>query len=273
MPSATTSDTTPTARSSRNLDGDHHGDDTHVSFVPVSNGASAEIDHSGADFQSVNVDPADALLLIQADRLDDIERTRIANENRLRSLAQVKGLAGTEAEAELAEFVAMLVGLERQATRALEKAMKAHPFGPWVQRTKGIGLKQAARMIAAIGDPIWNGAANRPRRGPAELWQFAGHGDPARSKLRKGQPVEHSPTAKMRVHLVAESCMKQRESPYRAIYDRERAKWADRDVSDGHAHNHALRVVGKEVLKDLFNEARALDQTSRDSHTSAVKGA
>jgi hypothetical protein len=169
--------------------------------------------------------------------------------------------------------VALLEGLERQATRALEKAMKAHPLGPWVARTKGIGLKQAARMIAAIGDPIWNGAAGRPRRGPAELWQFAGHGDPARSKLRKGQPVEHSPTAKMRVHLVAVSCMKQRESPYRAVYDHERLKWADRDVSDGHRHNHALRVVGKEILKDLFNEARALGQRISDTHLDPAESA
>jgi hypothetical protein len=273
MLSAATSSPIPNPTAPRDLDGDHSVLATQSRDVPVSNGASAEVDLVSVDIQAASVDPADALLLIQADRLDDIERTRIANENRLRSLAQVKGLAGTEAESELAEFVALLAGLERQATRALEKAMKAHPLGPWVARTKGIGLKQAARMIAAIGDPIWNGAADRPRRGPAELWQFAGHGDPARSKLRKGQPVEHSPTAKMRVHLVATSCMKQRESPYRAVYDRERTKWADRDVSDGHRHNHALRVVGKEILKDLFNEARALDQREPDTHLVHVKGA
>ena len=107
---------------------------------------------------------------------------------------------------------------------------------------------------------MWNGAEDRPRRGPAELWQFCGVGDPARSRLRKGERVEFNPEAKMRVRLVAESCMKQRTSPYRAVYDRERAKWADRDTTDLHKHNHALRCVAKAVLKDLFLEARRTER-------------
>jgi hypothetical protein len=60
----------------------------------------------------------------------------------------------------------------------------------------------------------------------------------------------------MRAFLIAESCIKQRTSPYRADYDRARASWADKDTSDGHKHNHALRVVAKAVLRDMFIEAR-----------------
>jgi hypothetical protein len=83
MLSATMLEAIPNGHASRDLDGDQYEPDTHAERVPVSNGASAEVDQGSRDLQSTDVDPADALLLIQADRLDDIERTRIANGNRV----------------------------------------------------------------------------------------------------------------------------------------------------------------------------------------------
>jgi hypothetical protein len=62
----------------------------------------------------------------------------------------------------------------------------------------------------------------------------------------------------MRAFLIAESCIKRMDSPYRPVYDAARASWADRDVKDGHKHNHALRLTAKAILKDLFVEARRL---------------
>jgi len=50
--------------------------------------------------------------------------------------------------------------------------------------------------------------------------------------------------------------VKCRTSPYRVVYDEARANWAERDVKDGHKHSHALRLVAKAVLRDLFLEAR-----------------
>lgn len=195
--------------------------------------------------------PHDALLLILADAVDDLERVRIATDNRIRSLIQVKGLEDSPERCRLEQLRDGIAALEHAATRDLQRAMRAHPLGPWVKRTIGVGEKQAARLLAAVGDP-----ADRPN--PAKLWQYAGHGDPARSKLRKGQPVEHNPIAKMRTRLIANSCIKQMHSPYRAVYDRERVRWADRDTTDLHKHNHALRVVGKAMLLDLWREAREL---------------
>ena len=80
----------------------------------------------------------------------------------------------------------------------------------------------------------------------------------------------------MRAYLAAESCMKQRESPYRAVYDATRVKYADAvhsaecarcgpsghpampgsALSDGHKHARGLRAVAKEILRDLWREAR-----------------
>ena len=43
-----------------------------------------------------------------------------------------------------------------------------------------------------------------------------------------------------------------RRSPYRDTYDQARAKYAERDWTDGHRHNAALRYVGREILIDLW---------------------
>jgi hypothetical protein len=208
--------------------------------------------------------PHDALLLVLADALDDLERVRIATDNRLRSLGQIKGL-GDGREARTMQHVSeALADLEHRATLDLQRAMRAHPLGPWVRRTKGIGEKQAARLLAAIGDPA-------SRSMPSQLWQYCGHGAP--SKRARGVKGFWNPTAKMRLHLIAESCIKQtgtpaatgptdtkeqprQASPYRQVYDEARMDWAERDTSDGHKHNHALRMVGKAILLDLWMEAR-----------------
>lgn len=221
---------------------------------------------------SASGSPHDALLLILADALDDLERARIATQNRLRSLAQVKGLEDSREARTMQTIADTLAVLEHKATLDLQRVMRAHPLGPWVKRTIGIGEKQGARLLAAIGDPA-------DRRMPSQLWQYCGHGAP--SKRRRGEKTFWNPTAKMRLHLIAESCIKQtggtddasdsptpngparRPSPYRAVYDEARMDWADRDTSDGHKHNHALRMVGKAILLDLWREAHALREVGR----------
>jgi hypothetical protein len=201
-----------------------------------------------------------AHLLIFAEALDDIERLRIATDNRIRAMVDVHGLEGTPEHKQLVALSEVLHAQEHGIILTLRRAMRAHPLGLWVRETVGVGEKQAARLLAAIGDP-----AERPN--VAKLWQYCGHGDPARSHCRRGQPVEHSPTAKMRTRLIAESCIKQAHSPYRAVYDQARAAWAARETTDLHKHNHALRLVGKAVLRDLWIGARGtrLDERHADA--------
>ncbi|MGZ6776922.1 MAG: TIGR-Tas system RNA-guided endonuclease [Blastococcus sp.] len=259
----------------------------------------------------------DPLLILAAQALDDLETTRIANENRLRSLRDVYGLAGSKQEAEAAGLVDGLKALEHQAELSLKRALRRHPLGPWVARTVGVGEKQGARLLAAIGDPYINTLHDRPRT-VSELWAYAGYhvlpasqvpsatqhgsaggastpggGDlghgvvdtqdrragvaPARAR---GQRANWSAEAKMRAFLIAESCIKQAASPYRATYDEGRAKYADAihyvecrrcgpsgkpaqpgtPISAGHQHARALRLVSKAILRDLWLEARAIHE-------------
>lgn len=215
------------------------------------------------------------------DILDDLENTRMANANRYGALARAGAVGSAEANL-LADLVEGLEHLEHQATLGLSKAMRRHPLGPWVKRTVGIGEKQGARLLAAIGDPYWNAAADRPRRGPAELWAYCGlhvlesPGGGVAARRQKGQRSNWNGLAKSRVWLIAGSCVKQVRSPYREVYDKRRAATLGRVHQvecvrcgpSGHpalpgspwpkAHQHAdaLRVVGKAVLRDLWVESR-----------------
>ncbi len=270
---------------------------------------------------------ADPLLALTAATLDDLESTRIANENRLRQLTrsvqdsdgETFGLGLPEDAAEvrvLTGIVEAMGAVEQQAILALQRQMRRHPLGPWALAHHGFGLKQGARLLAAIGDPYWNDLHDRPRT-VSELWAFCGYrvieisaadqasvgtqarnvgsgtkqGDPDHTRRgnqpslvgvaqsrTKGQKSNWSPTAKMRVYLVAVSCMRQRKSPYRAVYDEARVKYADSvhqmacrrcgpsgkpaqpgsALSDGHKLARALRLVSKEILKDLWLEARRI---------------
>jgi hypothetical protein len=270
------------------------------------------------------LDPA---LALAADVLDDIERVRIANENRIRQMTRV----GEDEDGEdrgfgldpdhpdvmrIAVMVHALQGLEHDATLELQRKMRKHPLGAWMKTQRGIGEKQGARLLAVIGDPYINSAKGQPRTVSA-LWAYCGlhvlpggqairddqsgvaagdqHRDTDQSgsdghtscvgvaaKRRKGQRANWSTRAKMRAYLIAESCMKTGRSaqcrdghanpdaqadgavpacacsPYRLVYENRRAHTAvtHPDWTDGHSHNDALRVVSKEVLKQLWRAAR-----------------
>lgn len=272
------------------------------------------------------LDPA---LALAADVLDDIERVRTANENRLRQMTrsvedsdgELRGFGYDETHpdvARLAAIVEMLKKVEHDATLQLQRQLRRHPLGAWVKATKGVGEKQGARLLAAIGDPYINSAKNAPRTVSA-LWAYCGlhvvpgqasldahsslagdGGDPGQNsfdsraglagvapKRRRGEQANWSTKAKTKAYLIAEACMKQLSShcrtsqstfddqtpgagpavrhtdectcsPYRVVYDNRRAHTAVSrpDWSDGHSHNDALRVVSKEILKDLWRAAR-----------------
>lgn len=199
---------------------------------------------------------ADPFLALAADVLDDLEKVRIANENRLRQLTrdeadkdgEERGFGLTEDHpdvARLAALVAMLGTAEHQAALNLQRQMRKHPLGPWAKAQRGVGEKQIARLLAAIGDPYWNTLHDRPRT-VSELWAYCGYhvlnfsadhscsdihisgvggeqtGHPDQKpvdiqgrnvgvapKRARGQKNNWSATAKMRAYLVAESTLKQ----------------------------------------------------------------
>lgn len=133
--------------------------EAHTPF-PVGQPGPAAIAHAIPAGPSL-LDPA---LSLAADVLDDIERVRIANQNRLRQLTRSEedadgetrgfGLDDTHPDvARLAAIVDTLAKVEHDATLQLQRQLRRHPLGPWMKAQRGIGEKQGARLLAAIGDP------------------------------------------------------------------------------------------------------------------------
>lgn len=247
----------------------------------------------------------DAALFMAASTLDDLERIRIATENRYRTMTMAPanedgedsggwGLDDRHPDvAQLFATVEALRGLEHQATLQLRRTMRRHPLGPWVKQAKGVGEKQAARLLAAIGDPYWNTLHNRPRT-VSELWAYCGlhvlpghvshdthnavagdtsstggdahatadalSGPGVAARRRKGQRANWSTDAKTRAYLVAVSCMKSPGSPYRDVYlaRREHTAITHPEWTPIHSHNDGLRITSKAILRDLWRESARL---------------
>lgn len=239
---------------------------------------------------------ADPTLALAADVLDDLERTRIANENRLRQLTRSEedGFGLTEDHPDVARLVRIvdgLSGLEHEATLNLQRAMRKHPLGPWVKAQKGVGEKQAARLLAAIGDPYWNYLHDRPRT-VSELWAYCGLRPGQRRK--RGERSNWSANAKMRAYLIADkvwqNCTRDGK-PTTELAGVGHARKAATEGrlhavecvrcgpsgkpaqpgtpwSDAHRHADALRIVSKRLLRELWRAARDihLGHIWRDAH-------
>lgn len=286
----------------------------------------------------------DPVLYTAAALVDDLERVRIGAGNRVGVLTRsepdedgvMRGFGLSEAHPQVAVMLGLgdgLAELEHKAVLALQRAMRGNPLAGWVKSTVGVGEKQAARLLAAIGDPYWNTLHDRPRT-VSELWAYCGlhvlpvdhresdahggtvdrdqtsgsqscrgtHGTTAAgsdfrtdrtltgthegrvgaeqagdsdltnlvtrtadassvgvaAKRQKGQQANWSTWGKTRAYLVAVSCVKQLQSPYRVVYlaRREHTAGTHPDWTPGHSHNDALRITAKAILRDLWCAAR-----------------
>ena len=254
---------------------------------------------------------SDPFLALAADVLDDLEKVRIANENRYRQLTRTEADADGEERgfglddshpdvARLGALVDSLRKAEHQAGLNLNRLMRQHPLGPWVKQQRGIGEKQAARLLAVIGDPYVNEQTGEVRT-VSQLWSYCGHGDPARRKFKGMSQADlfrlGNPTAKSRLWLIACAVLKAGGGEKKATevanpndgppslaaayYHRKSAtvgREHARDCvrcgpsgkpapegspwSDAHRHADALRVLGKAILREMWLEAKRIHESA-----------
>lgn len=212
--------------------------------------------------------------------LDDIEKFRISNSNRQLALTSSEEYFGKDIPAIVTDALHSELGIDiashyiRQAEdetiKALKRELKNHYLYPWQQRQKGVGDKTLARFIASVGgDPYWQRRTikdtgeliDRPRTFD-ELTAYVGLHviDGEAVKRRKGVKSNWNTEGKTRLYLIAESCLKQRNSPYRKVYDDARIKYASPNIplgeTDGTAHRRSMRLMMKTILKDIWKEGR-----------------
>jgi hypothetical protein len=153
-------------------------------------------------------------IIFFADVLDDLERVRIANENRLRTLTRTDEW-GKAAPAHMVKGMEWQIQQFRQAEAAAELALKREvrmsPLAVYVQdeASKGVGEKGLGRLVKETGNPTWNYKHDRPRQ-LRELYAYCGlhvvAGEAPR--LRKGQKPNWSTEARKRLYVIADSVVK-----------------------------------------------------------------
>lgn len=171
-------------------------------------------------------------------------------------------------------------GIEHQSILNLQKHTRTHLlWKTWAADKKGIGEKTFARLLSSIGDPYWNALYDRPRT-VSELWAYCGlHVLPTgvAPKRVKGQTLNWSQDARKRVFLISEGCLKQQDY-YAEVYYEAKDKYAESlhntvcvrcgpekkpaqpgsPLNGKHKHARALRIVSKEILKDLWIASKDL---------------
>lgn len=247
-------------------------------------------------------------LRVLAEVFTDAQQLRIATENRVRELG------GVFAERIAEPFRTSEHAARLELRRTYRRVVPAEIL-EWQKAERGVGADLLARLLGHLGDPYiatphaWmveapdghgcdllrcgkgrHLVAFEPfTRTVSQLWSYCGHGDSARRKF-KGMTADDalalgSPTCKMLVHLLAESCMKQPSgNRYRDFYEARRLVTADRvhavacvrcgpsgrPAAEGslwskaHQHADALRIVGKELLRDLWLVRHAAAQSAAE---------
>lgn len=228
------------------------------------------------------------VLRIWAEMYFDVQKARISCSNRIER-GQIVG-------SEFAEQLATLKVAEDTMKLGLTKAFRRFvplPIRDWQKASPGIGELALARLLGHLHHPAvaspyhWEETpdgddkrvlvADEPyARSLRQLWAYCGHGDATRKRtkgMEQGDALAMgSPMCKMIVHeLLAVSCVKavggdveiagkivtRARSPYRDVYEQRREATADREGwTPGHQHNDALRITGKEILRDLWVASR-----------------
>lgn len=204
-------------------------------------------------------------LRVIAEMLWDAQKTRIAVANRV-GRADIDPTLYTASldVIERAEHECKL-GLAKAYRKTVSPEIRA-----WQKETRGVGEHLLASLLGVIGHPVWTERHRWVGEGPSreleslgvfrrrvsDLWSYCGHGDATRRRT-KGMTAEDAyrlgnPRAKTIVWLLACAQLKS-SGPYRAVYDDARANYQDREGwTPGHQHNAAIRLVGKEMLRDLW---------------------
>jgi len=163
--------------------------------------------------------------------LDDIERLRIMNGNRV-GAGQREGIELPWMDT----ISAQLDALEHNVELELKRAWRKHPLAAWAKAIPGAGEVLMGRLIAEIGAP-----GDRPN--PGKLLAYCGHGDPGRAGqvpkgatqeelFRRGNPAAKKATWKLayqfmrtvgsdatRLAGTSQHARRSPRSPYRDIYD------------------------------------------------------
>ncbi len=141
---------------------------------------------------------------------------------------------------------------------------KELPIAHMVEETSGLGYPGLAAIVGECGDLS-------AYKSVSAVWKRCGLAviDGGRQRKVAGDAaIEHgySPSRRAVIWTITESLFKAQSAgmkdgaepgPYRALYDGWKAEELAKELTKGHAHNRAMRKVGKRLLRDLTVAWRA----------------
>lgn len=144
--------------------------------------------------------------------------------------------------------------LETELDQDVKTAVKDEPMYELLKEVRGIGPLISAKLLAMIDIERANTVS--------ALWRYAGYAvfDGKIERPVKGEALHYNKRLKTTMYLVATSFFKS-SSPYRAIYDLWKVKYAEAhsDWTKLHCHLAAIRKMNMIFLQHLWLKWRQLE--------------
>lgn len=157
-------------------------------------------------------------------------------------------------------LITSAVGIEKQVI----KIVRTLPlWTDWAAGVRGVAELSLGGLIGEASRPLSD------YRSVSALWKRMGLaviGD-ERQRLKKGTEESalhgYSPQRRAFAYVLSTNLMRSQRAGdrYRDVYDRRKAYELARDLPKAHAHNRALRVMVKALLRDAWIAQRAADRT------------
>jgi hypothetical protein len=171
----------------------------------------------------------------------------------------------------------------KQIERQMENVAARLPAAGMVADTRGFGIRGLAVIIGETGD-----LSDYPN--PAKVWRRLGLAPYTRAKdgltragstwrMKGGLSADewsdfgYAPARLGQIYGVnTEPLMKMNDGKYRALYLHAKAAFAPRAERPMHAHKHAMRLMTKELVLDVWRAWRGLPQRDREALQGAGGG-
>jgi hypothetical protein len=184
-----------------------------------------------------------------------VQKARIQFGNRVSALERGDDDGQHTDQLSIAQrWAARFEELEAELDKDIKAAVQEYPIYELMVEVKGVGPMTAAKLISMID------ITAAPH--VSSLWRYAGYAviDGERERPVKGEKLHYNKRLKTACYLLGGSFLKS-NSPYRAVYDRAREKYAltKPDWTKAHQHQAAMRKMIKMYLSHLWVVWRELE--------------
>jgi hypothetical protein len=178
----------------------------------------------------------------------DVQRLRVAGNNRLKALAR-----GASSAERLSTSVSDMRDLEKTLASQIGEVVKHEEVYPWLSSLRGVGPMMAGAILASNIDPNYDK--------PSAWWRYAGVGivDGKNQRKRRGQKLGYDGFLRRTLEVLVGQFLKAhqpdqgRPSFYAELYYRFRAE-SERDrqgLQPIHHHRRAIMLTQRVFLTHL----------------------